>query len=254
MAIFKTFYSILLCGYAMQSSDNTLTQRLTNSILLQDLSGSKLGYSQTRSAQSSRQKILLRKRQHELDGRQQNPPKKSTSSGTATLDNQPTPTTASSSKYRFLNLITYKWHALGDYVKSIRLFGTTDSYSTQIVCCVFTTHLLTNLIMDVFKGEREHRRVKRFYARTNKNKFTRQCAYHEWRERILRNMKRKADKGKAKDTSANRCKENSLNFTDSEPLPFTAPKVYHHISESKRFYVDLTQWLGNNAGDPATKV
>jgi hypothetical protein len=33
-----------------------------------------------------------------------------------------------------LNLQTYKFHALGDYVQSIRLFGTTDSYSTQLVC------------------------------------------------------------------------------------------------------------------------
>ena len=31
------------------------------------------------------------------------------------------------------NLATYKLHALGDYVKTIKLFGTTDSYSTQIV-------------------------------------------------------------------------------------------------------------------------
>jgi hypothetical protein len=33
-----------------------------------------------------------------------------------------------------LNLNTYKFHALGDYVTTIRLFGTTDSYSTQLVC------------------------------------------------------------------------------------------------------------------------
>jgi hypothetical protein len=32
-----------------------------------------------------------------------------------------------------LNLNTYKWHALGDVVPTIRLFGTTDLYSTQIV-------------------------------------------------------------------------------------------------------------------------
>ena len=35
---------------------------------------------------------------------------------------------------RTLNLQTYKFHALGDYVQSIRLFGTVDSYSTQLVC------------------------------------------------------------------------------------------------------------------------
>jgi hypothetical protein len=35
---------------------------------------------------------------------------------------------------RTLNLQTYKFHALGDYVQSIRLFGAVDSYSTQLVC------------------------------------------------------------------------------------------------------------------------
>jgi hypothetical protein len=33
-----------------------------------------------------------------------------------------------------LNLNTYKMHALGDYVRTIEEYGTTDSYSTQIVC------------------------------------------------------------------------------------------------------------------------
>ena len=41
--------------------------------------------------------------------------------------------TSSSSKKKELNLNTYKFHALADYVATIRLFGTTDSYSTQIV-------------------------------------------------------------------------------------------------------------------------
>ncbi|KAF8834278.1 hypothetical protein BDN67DRAFT_992701 [Paxillus ammoniavirescens] len=47
------------------------------------------------------------------------------------------------------NMLTYKFHALGDYSKSIRLFGTTDSYTTQI-------------------GELAHRLVKKFYGHTNK--------------------------------------------------------------------------------------
>ena len=34
---------------------------------------------------------------------------------------------------KVLNLRTYKLHALGDYVVQIRMFGTTDSYSTQPV-------------------------------------------------------------------------------------------------------------------------
>jgi hypothetical protein len=36
-------------------------------------------------------------------------------------------------KQKKLNLRTYKHHALGDYVDTIRRFGTTDSYSTQPV-------------------------------------------------------------------------------------------------------------------------
>lgn len=36
-------------------------------------------------------------------------------------------------KQKTLNLNTYKFHSLGDVVPTIRRFGTTDSYSTQIV-------------------------------------------------------------------------------------------------------------------------
>ena len=32
-----------------------------------------------------------------------------------------------------LNLDTYKFHALGDYVGMIKSFGTTDSFTTQVV-------------------------------------------------------------------------------------------------------------------------
>lgn len=39
----------------------------------------------------------------------------------------------SKAKKKNFNLRTYKFHALGDYVNSVRMFGTTDSYSTQIV-------------------------------------------------------------------------------------------------------------------------
>jgi hypothetical protein len=38
-----------------------------------------------------------------------------------------------SRKTKTLNLNTYKWHALGDYARTIRLFGPTDIYSTQLV-------------------------------------------------------------------------------------------------------------------------
>lgn len=39
----------------------------------------------------------------------------------------------SGARPRTFNLSTYKLHVLGDYVDSIRRFGTTDSYTTQVV-------------------------------------------------------------------------------------------------------------------------
>jgi hypothetical protein len=39
-----------------------------------------------------------------------------------------------SRKAKSLNLHTYKFHALGDYARTIRMFGTTDSFSSQLVC------------------------------------------------------------------------------------------------------------------------
>lgn len=42
-------------------------------------------------------------------------------------------TTPSSRKIKKLNLLTPKFHFLGDYVPTIRMFGCTDSFSTQLV-------------------------------------------------------------------------------------------------------------------------
>ncbi|KAJ3804112.1 hypothetical protein F5876DRAFT_70902 [Lentinula aff. lateritia] len=68
----------------------------------------------------------------------------------------------SESRRKLFNLNTYKFHALGDYPWTLRTFGTTDSYSTQL-------------------GELEHRRIKRLYIHTNKIHFTFQIARHEQR-------------------------------------------------------------------------
>jgi hypothetical protein len=50
-------------------------------------------------------------------------------------------------KPKTLNLFTYKWHALADYVHFIRLFGGTDGFSTQVVGASysFVTCLLIKL-------------------------------------------------------------------------------------------------------------
>jgi len=98
----------------------------------------------------------------------------------------------------------------------------------------------------------EHRRVKQFYARTNKNKYARQCARIERRQRILRKQLKKAAKGKEK--AANDEGRPSLGFKDAETLPFTSPREHHHISESNRYCEVIPRWLSTLTQDPATKA
>jgi hypothetical protein len=43
------------------------------------------------------------------------------------------PPTAAGRKRKIFNMFTYKGHSLGDYFRTIRFFGTVDSYSTQSV-------------------------------------------------------------------------------------------------------------------------
>jgi hypothetical protein len=53
------------------------------------------------------------------------------------------------------NLKTYKYHALGDYVSTIRLYGTTDSYSTQMASCYLTCSFAIPLLI-VMQSKLEH--------------------------------------------------------------------------------------------------
>jgi hypothetical protein len=48
----------------------------------------------------------------------------------------------SQSRAKKLNIQTYKFHALGDYATTIRMYGTTDSYSTEPVSIPSAHHIL----------------------------------------------------------------------------------------------------------------
>lgn len=45
----------------------------------------------------------------------------------------------SGQKHKTLNLFTYKWHVLGNYIHAICLFGGTDGFSTQVVCNIHSS-------------------------------------------------------------------------------------------------------------------
>ena len=53
-------------------------------------------------------------------------------------------TSTSGKRSKTFNLLTSKLHTLGDYIETIKMFGTTDSYSTQIVRFKFFNHLMNH--------------------------------------------------------------------------------------------------------------
>jgi hypothetical protein len=59
--------------------------------------------------------------------------RKPASTGKKANTDAPTSKTPEKNKRKLFSLSTYKLHALGDYAETIRHYGTSDSYSTQIV-------------------------------------------------------------------------------------------------------------------------
>ncbi|KAF7335684.1 GLOBIN domain-containing protein [Mycena venus] len=146
------------------------------------------------------------------------------------------------------NICTYKWHSLGDYADAIVHVGTHDSYST-------------------LTGELAHRRVKKFYAKTNKHNFVFQIGAHEHRRRLTLQVKKSIDAaGTSKDAAtepaphieapanqhaASIANIHTLLASENDKLPpSTPPKQHHHISESKRTFLQTYELPKN---DTATK-
>ncbi|KAG1732431.1 uncharacterized protein EDB91DRAFT_1251784 [Suillus paluster] len=117
------------------------------------------------------------------------------------------------------NLQTYKFHALGDYVTSIRRFGTTDSYSTE-------------------PGELEHRMPKGRYRRTDHRAFVQQLTQIEQHQTRLHRIKQRQQQ---------RASHAESNETASDP------QLHHHISQSEKLYNEVGHYLRSHVGDPAMK-
>ncbi|KAI0073099.1 hypothetical protein K474DRAFT_1723253 [Panus rudis PR-1116 ss-1] len=119
------------------------------------------------------------------------------------------------------------------------MFGTTDSYSTQIVSNnlphYFKVHSSDTTALH-YQGELQHRRVKRFYARTNKHRSTRQIARLNERERALQALQ--ADRGLDTRTRMQR---------RIHDLPIIPPEAHHFIAESRNDPVNLSNWLHTKA-------
>ena len=96
------------------------------------------------------------------------------------------------------------------------------------------------------QGELEHRRVKRFYKRTNKMRFERQIAKQERMERHYR-----------KYITALRKKTGVRSTSRSGSSPVTedsSPRQHYSVAERDRDRVDLYALASKHMGDPALKV
>ncbi|TBU53092.1 hypothetical protein BD310DRAFT_981403 [Dichomitus squalens] len=155
---------------------------------------------------------------------------------TAASEDDPSPKTKS------FNTNTIKYHRLADYPRMVRRTGTSDNTNTQT-------------------GELEHRRLKSFYKRTNKNRtFGFQVAAEVQRQSILDRIARgvpvSSKRHRNQSTRAIKARHRRdlrVRFEEDQPLSASSFTDHHHMSLEQRYPENLTDFLQTNAGDPACK-
>ncbi|RDB23027.1 hypothetical protein Hypma_009855 [Hypsizygus marmoreus] len=155
------------------------------------------------------------------------------SSSTQHSGDTPAPA-AMGSKIKKFNLNTYKAHALGDYVATIKRYGTTDSYSTE-------------------PGELEHRTPKGRYKRTSKRAFTKQLAQIERRQARLRYLKTKSISVQEAENQAEGRLDGSEQLILDAENAVDQPALHHQIGATENLPCHIGTFLHENSGDPATR-
>ncbi|KAF8835367.1 hypothetical protein BDN67DRAFT_1040256 [Paxillus ammoniavirescens] len=112
---------------------------------------------------------------------------------------------------KVLNLQTYKLHALADYPAHIRMYGTTDSHSTQL-------------------GEQEHRTSKSCFTRTSRKKYITQLASIERRQSQIQHIR-----------------SNQTNANHSLDAPSKDPEQHHSIGVSQDYPEELKDFVKHSS-------
>ncbi|KAF5318999.1 hypothetical protein D9611_012683 [Ephemerocybe angulata] len=120
-----------------------------------------------------------------------------------------------------LDMYTIKFHYLGDYVASIRHFGTTDSYTTEI-------------------GELCHRLPKQWYPRTDRREYEGQMAQIERRQARLARIRAELE--------ARRIAESSDG--GESPLPEPSLDVDYRVGQGSDEIFDLHRMFMMTPGEP----
>jgi hypothetical protein len=196
-----------------------------------------------------KREVAARNRKEKLKKERQNQKKKSNEEP-QDKSSAPTPSSSSrlgvnskqatdASRPKTLNLNTYKVHALGDYVNTIRRFGTTDSYTTQTVSAfTFDPQKYFCSCFSTWQGELQHRTSKARYARTSRKNFIKQMTNIERRQTRIRRLKERLAKSDA-----------APDFDIAH-----TPDMHHHIGKSQNDPEHIGLFVHRHAGDPAVKV
>ncbi|KAG2076567.1 hypothetical protein BDR04DRAFT_1125654 [Suillus decipiens] len=126
------------------------------------------------------------------------------------------------------NLATYKFYAMGDYVRTIQFFGTTDSFTTQI-------------IIKSCQGELAHQALKAFYPLTSKLNTLAQLAKHEHSCCILQQVAEFGDT------------QSSSSQLVANALPLVSYEKHHHIATTQNNPINIFAFLRENDNNPALK-
>ncbi|KAG2087624.1 uncharacterized protein F5147DRAFT_781269 [Suillus discolor] len=117
------------------------------------------------------------------------------------------------------NFQTYKFHALGDYISTICLYGTSDLYSSE-------------------PGKLKHHSPKARYSRTDCKSFVKQLTRIECRQAHIRHIG---------DKIVHRPHVEIAEMAGS-------PDVHHHIGMTQKYPIHIGTYLRSHESDPAIKV
>ncbi|KAG2063716.1 hypothetical protein BDR04DRAFT_1131029 [Suillus decipiens] len=120
---------------------------------------------------------------------------------------------------KVFNFQTYKFHTLGDYVSTIRRYGTSDSFSTEL-------------------GELEHHSLKARYSRTDRRSFVKQLTRIECHQAHICHIGH---------SNIHRPHVEISEIAQS-------PLLHHHIGLTQKHVVHIGSYLIRHQGDPAITI
>ena len=151
-----------------------------------------------------------------------------------------------SQRSKKLNISTIKFHALGHYPSTIRFFGPTDLYSTELVI-VNHSHLNKSHLLVLYQGENCHLSPKAWFKSTSKRFIRKEISMHERRRARLKLVKHRL-LSKGKSAKAQELREQRTASRN--------PYIHHYIGKSKSSPIYLSQFSpgGNLSKDVACLV